>query len=167
MFITNKENLRCQYSISTCTQHMDINYTHFCNNYSCHTHLPRRNFKIYYNKEANSHLATTPSLQCYIAQLPSTPHYEGSTLEVNISLDMANLNTINISSLDFCIWQLLGKHQNKSQLQHIASIPSVPVDQLYKHMVNGFNISHLLHHLKSQQETQIQSGHCFLIQEFM
>ena len=50
---------------------------------------------------------------------------------------MANLNTINISSLDFHIWQHLGKHQNKSQLQHLASIPLVPVDQLYRHVVNG------------------------------
>ena len=49
---------------------------------------------------------------------------------------MANLNTINISSLDFCIWQHLVKHQNKSQLQHLASIPSVPVDQLYRHMIS-------------------------------
>ena len=30
-------------------------------------------------------------------------HYKNSALEVNISLDMANLNTINISSLDFHI----------------------------------------------------------------
>ena len=65
------------------------------------------------------------------------PHYENSTLEVNLSLDMANLNMINISSLDFGIWQHLEKHQNKSQLQHLAIIPSVPVDQLYRHMVNG------------------------------
>ena len=65
------------------------------------------------------------------------PHYKSSALEVNISLDIANLNTINISPLDFCIWQHLEKHQNDSQLQHLACIPSVPVDQLYKHMVNG------------------------------
>ena len=64
------------------------------------------------------------------------PHYENSALVVNISLDMANLNTINISSLDFHIWQHLEKHQNESQLQHLASIPSVPVDQLYRCMVN-------------------------------
>ena len=30
-------------------------------------------FKIYYNTEANSQLMTTPSLQCYNTQLPSTP----------------------------------------------------------------------------------------------
>ena len=64
------------------------------------------------------------------------PHYENSALEVNVSLDKANLNTMNISSLDFCIWHHLEKHQNESQLQHLASIPSVPVDQLYRHMVN-------------------------------
>ena len=31
------------------------------------------------------------------------PHYKDFALEVNISLAMANLNTINISTLDFCI----------------------------------------------------------------
>ena len=65
------------------------------------------------------------------------PHYENSALEVNVSLDMANLNKINISSLDFHIWPHLEEHQNKSQLQHLASLPSVPVDQFYWHMVNA------------------------------
>ena len=74
--------------------------------------------------------ATTPNFH-----LP--PYYESSALEVNISLDMANLNMINMSSLDFCIWQHLEKHQNESQLQHLASIPSVPVGQLYRHMVKA------------------------------
>ena len=40
--------------------------------------------------------ATSPSFH-----LP--PHYEGPPLEVNISLDMANVNMINISSVNFCI----------------------------------------------------------------
>ena len=56
-------------------------------------------------------------------------------MEVNISLDMANLNMINISSMNFCMWQHLDKHQYESQLQHMVSIPSVPVGQLY--MVTG------------------------------
>ena len=75
-----------------------------------------------------------------IATLPNfhlPPHYDSPPLEVNISLDMANLNMINISSIHFCIWQHLEKYQNESQLQHLASIPSVPVGQLYKHMVKG------------------------------
>ena len=32
----------------------------------------------------------------------------------------------------------LGEHWNESQLQHLASIPSVPVGQLYHHMVKDF-----------------------------
>ena len=64
------------------------------------------------------------------------PHYETTSSEVNISLDMAN-HHINISSLDFCIWQHLEKHQNESQLQHLAIIPLVPVGQLCSHMAKG------------------------------
>ena len=44
---------------------------------------------------------------------------------------------INISALDFFIWHHLENHQNETQLQHLASIPSVPVNQLYKHMISG------------------------------
>ena len=54
---------------------------------------------------------------------------------------MTNLNMIKISSFDFHIWQHLEKHHNESQLQHLASIPSVPVEQLYIHMDNGIQHS--------------------------
>ena len=50
---------------------------------------------------------------------------------------MANLHMINISSMDFQILQHLEKNQNESHLQHLASIPSVPVEQLYRHMAKG------------------------------
>ena len=66
-----------------------------------------------------------------------SPHYKNSPLEIKFSLDMANLNMINLSSLNFHIWQHLEEYQNESQLQHLASIPSVLVDQLYRHMTNG------------------------------
>ena len=46
------------------------------------------------------------------------PHYEGPPLEVNISLDMANLNMIDISSLNFQI---------------------CPIGQLYHHMAKRFD----------------------------
>ena len=48
------------------------------------------------------------------------PHYESPPMEVSISLDMANLNMINISSMNFCIWQHLDKHWNESQLQPLG-----------------------------------------------
>ena len=65
------------------------------------------------------------------------PHYQSLILDVNISWDMANLKIINISSMNFCVWQHLDHHCNESQLQHLASIPSVPLGQLYSHMVTG------------------------------
>ena len=67
------------------------------------------------------------------------PCYDGPPLEVNISLDMANLNMINISSINFCIWQHLEKHWNESQLQHLTSIPSIPLGQPYSHMAKGIH----------------------------
>ena len=50
---------------------------------------------------------------------------------------LQGLNIINISSMNFQIWQHLEKQQNENQLQHLASIPSVPVEQLYRHMAKG------------------------------
>ena len=81
------------------------------------------------------HIPTACSATLPNFHLP--PQYEGPPLEFNISLDMENLNMINISSINFCIWQLLEKHWNESQLQHLACIPSIPVRQLYSHMAKG------------------------------
>ena len=64
-------------------------------------------------------------------------HYETHGLTINISLNTANLNVINISSPEFRIWQHLEDHWNETQLHHLVNIPSVPVDKLYKHMVSS------------------------------
>ena len=66
-----------------------------------------------------------------------SPHYEHSALTVNISLNMANHNIVNTSSLDFHIWQHLKDHRNETQLHNLSSIPSVPIAQLYKDMISG------------------------------
>ena len=65
------------------------------------------------------------------------PCYEHPALIDNISLDMANHNMVNISSLDCHIWQHLKDHRNETQLHHLSGIPSVPIAQLYKHMISG------------------------------
>ena len=103
--------------------------------------------------------ATSPSFH-----LP--PYHEGPPLKLNISLDMANLNMINISSVNFCIWQHLEKHWNESQLQHWSVYPQFQLDNSTITWSKALNISHFFH-LKTQQEIQIQYGHCSHIQEFM
>ena len=65
------------------------------------------------------------------------PHYETYELTINIFLNTANLNVINISSPEFRIWQHLEEHWNGTQLNHLVNIPSVPIDKLYKHMVSS------------------------------
>ena len=74
--------------------------------------------------------ATSPSFY-----LP--PTYETPTQNVNISLNMANLHMINISTQDFHIWQHLGSKRSDTQLQHLTNIPSIPVHKVYQHLLNS------------------------------
>ena len=62
--------------------------------------------------------------------------YQTSNLEVNISLNMINLHMIDISALGFCIWQHLGDNRSEIQLQHLTTIPSIPVHKIYQHLIN-------------------------------
>ena len=63
--------------------------------------------------------------------------YETPVLNVNISLDMANLQLINITTLHFHVWQHLGNNQSDTQLQHLMTIPSIPVDKVYQDLLNS------------------------------
>ena len=65
------------------------------------------------------------------------PWYETREITTNISLNIANLNEINISSPEFRIWQHLEDHWNETKLHHLTNIPSVPIDKLYKHMISS------------------------------
>ena len=73
--------------------------------------------------------ATSPN--CYLP-----PRYETPILDVNISLNMANLHMISILAQDFCIWKHLGNNRSDVQLQHLTTIPSIPVHKIYQHLLN-------------------------------
>ena len=64
------------------------------------------------------------------------PRYETPILDVNVSLNMANLHMINISAQHFYIWQHLGSYRSDMQLQHLTTIPSIPVPKIYQHILN-------------------------------
>ena len=55
----------------------------------------------------------------------------------NVSLDTANINVINISTLYFRIQQHFSRNQTPSCLQKFANFPEVPVSQLYRDMINA------------------------------
>ena len=65
------------------------------------------------------------------------PRYETPVLNINISLDMANLQTVNITTLHFHIWQHMGRNHSETQLQHLATIPSILVHKVYQHLLNS------------------------------
>ena len=65
------------------------------------------------------------------------PRYETLTLDVNVSLNMANLHMINISAQNSHIWQHLGNNRSDVQLQHLTTIPSIPVHKIYQHLLNN------------------------------
>ena len=64
------------------------------------------------------------------------PYYEDHTIMMNISLDAANINAINISTLDFRIWKHFNSDWTSVHLQKLANVPEVPAAQLYKNMIN-------------------------------
>ena len=50
---------------------------------------------------------------------------------------MANLQAVNITALHFCIWQHMGSNHSETQLQHLATIPSIPVHKIYQQLLNS------------------------------
>ena len=65
------------------------------------------------------------------------PRYETPVLNVNVSLDMANLQAVNITTLHFCIWQHIGRNHSETELQHLATLPSIPVHKVYQHLLSS------------------------------
>ena len=65
------------------------------------------------------------------------PRYQTSNLDVNVSLNMANVHMVNVSALDFHTWQHLGDNRSETQLQHLTTIPLIPVHKICQHIING------------------------------
>ena len=63
-------------------------------------------------------------------------HYEDHTIMMNVSLDTSNINAINISTVEFRIWQHFHSNWTSSHLKKLSNVPEVPVTQLYKHTIN-------------------------------
>ena len=65
------------------------------------------------------------------------PRYETPALNVNISLDMANLQAVHITALHFRVWQHMGSNHSETQLQHLVTMPSIPVHKVHQHLLNS------------------------------
>ena len=70
------------------------------------------------------------------------PHYEDHTTMMNVSLDTANIHAINISTIDFRIWQHFSSNWTPLHLQKLANGHEVPVAQLYRDIINTSEPTH-------------------------
>ena len=116
-----------------------------------HTYLPWRSTQSYHTTDTYSYTQIKPSMQCHITAFYLPQRYESHEVIINISLNTANLNAVNISALEFRIWQHLEAHWNRMSLQHLANIPSVPLDELYKKMFT--NNGHVNPFLSTDEST--------------
>ena len=80
------------------------------------------------------------------------PRYQTSNLDVNVSLNMANLHMVNVSALDFPIWQHLEVNRSETQLQHLTIIPLILVNKIYQHIING--TQHIMPFDKTDESTE-------------
>ena len=65
------------------------------------------------------------------------PCYESHEIIVNNWLNTPSLNVIKILAPEFRIWQHPEDYWNGMLLHNLVNIPSVPIDKLYKQMVNS------------------------------
>ena len=65
------------------------------------------------------------------------PCYEDPPMVMNVSLDTANINAINISTLEFRIWQHFSRNWTPPHLKKLTNIPEVPAAQLYRDKINS------------------------------
>ena len=117
---------------------MDIDYSTFCSNYSNHPHLPRRNNKIHYSKEAHSHLVPTTHLQCCITWFSFATTIWTSALSSEYFFGHGKPEHDQHIIIRFLYMatprETPGWEPGLTLSYHV---PTVPVDQLYRHMISG------------------------------
>ena len=75
-------------------------------------------------------LRLSPACSATPRYLHLPPHYEDYTMMMNVSLDTANMNAINISTPDFRISQHFNNNWTTPHLQKLADVLEVPITQL-------------------------------------
>ena len=99
----------------------------------CPDEVPR-----FIKKQTPNHILTLlPACSSSSQHFHLPSHYENHQLTINISLNTAKISVMNISSPELRIWQHLEDHWNENQLHHLVNIPSVSIDQYYKHVINS------------------------------
>ena len=104
-------------------------------------HMPRRNSTVHWSKETHPYITSTHSLQCYITKFSPTPMIWRTTLRSKYIFGYSEPKHDIYIIYKFPHMATLGEAPER-ELQHLASIPSIPLGQLYCHMAKG--IQHIM-----------------------
>ena len=137
MFLAVMQNNHHYSTYSDNTRCLDTYYTSYSSTQHSNFDMSRETHINNPNPTTNTHTEATHGLQCHFITFLPAPRYETPILDVNVSLNMANLEMINISAQCFCICQHLGNNKSDMQLQHLATIPSIPIHKVYQHLLNS------------------------------
>ena len=96
-------------------------------------------------------LRLSPACSATSRYLLLPAYYKDHTMMINVSMDTANINAVNVSALDFRIWQHFNSNWTSPHLQKLVNVPEVPVTQPYNHMINT---SEPIHSFKIKDEDQ-------------
>ena len=129
MLIANTENFRCKPTNPDITRCLDSYYTTLDTSKHHYVNMSQEGYSIHYYKKTCTYFEDTYGLQCHLIKFPPTPRYQTSNLDINVSLNMASLHMVNVSALDFQVWQNLGDNRSETELQHLTTIPLIPVNK--------------------------------------
>ena len=137
MFLAVMQNNHHCSTYSDSTRCLDTYYTSYSSTQHCNFDMSREPMETIQIQQPIHILKLPMACSATSSHFYLPPRYETSILDVNVSLNMANLQMINISAQCFCIWQHLGNNKSDMQLQHLATIPSIPVHKVYQHLLNS------------------------------
>ena len=137
MFIANEENFRCKLTNTDITRCLDSYDTTLYTSKHHYINMFQEGYNIHYYKKTCTYFEDTYSLQCHFIKFPPSPRYQTLNLDANVSLNMANLHMVNVSALDFHVWQQLEDNRSEIQLQHLTTIPLILVNKIYQRIING------------------------------
>ena len=102
-----------------------------------HAHMPWRSTQSSQPQTPIHILRLKSACSATLQYFHLPPWHESHDVGINFSWNTANLNVVNISAPGFRIWPPLEPLWNRTSLQHLANIPSVPLDELYKQMITS------------------------------
>ena len=137
MLTADTESINYQFTYPNSTRCLDPYHTNCSSSEHQDTNMSWGSHGDHHNTKTSTHTKLPMACSATSPNFYLPPRYETPTLDVNVSLHMANLHMLNILAQDFCIWKHLGSNRSDMQLQHLTIIPSIPEHKIYQHLLNN------------------------------